>query len=155
MLSALFSPLGPEQPVSGSAAVEEGTSMVNGAPIINNTANPLGIPNISTAFDMIVFILGPKGKVFPPELRSNACSLLSSVGRKDPEIILDADKTTMLAAMEAAAKPVVVALATELVTGWDTPISPVSTSTTGSTSPARNPQLVRNAAMRTLSVWGA
>ncbi|KAF8344202.1 uncharacterized protein EI90DRAFT_3114955 [Cantharellus anzutake] len=206
VLSALVVPLGPEQPqqpqqqgqpqqqssLPGSTSEEAtavapglrlntnvGASVLNGAdtqspaPQTQQTQHP----TISTPLDMILYILGPKGKqLFPPELRSNACSLLSSVGRKDAEVsnLLSSSSATavtessgkgkagLLNEVKRRARPIILALVNEQggfgggVGGGDSvPISPVSTTSTGTgIIGGRNPQLVRNAALRTLSVWG-
>lgn len=144
VLTALVSSLGPDGPQDPTSALSSANS---------SSQDDAGTPSISTALDMVVHILSPRGRVFPPELRSNACSLLSSIGRRDPDILLDDDKVALLSEVREAARPALVALANGPVQSLDNPLTP--SSPVASSPSSRGPNLVRNAAVRTLYVWGS
>jgi len=140
VLTALVSPLGPEQP-----AVPRPSSR-------GSTSTSQGGSSASNALEMIVHILRSPSKSFPPELRSNACSLLSSVGRQDADVLslLDQERTGIAAAVKEATKPAVMALARSNERAPSLPSS--ASSPTSPTS--RGPNIARLSAARTLSVWG-
>jgi len=140
VLTALVSPLGPD----GSHDPTSALSSTN-----SSSLDDSGVPSISTALDMVVHILSPRGRIFPPELRSNACSLLTTIGR---DVSLDEEKAALLSEVREAARPALVALANEPIQSLDVPQSPISP--VASSPSSRGPNLVRNAAVRTLSVWG-
>ncbi|KAF9521131.1 hypothetical protein BS47DRAFT_13193 [Hydnum rufescens UP504] len=137
------SPLGPD----GSHDPTSALSSTN-----SSSLDDSGVASISTALDMVVHILSPRGRIFPPELRSNACSLLTTIGRRDPDVLLDDEKAALLSEVREAARPALVALANEPIQSLDVPQSP--TSPVAPSPSSRGPNLVRNAAVRTLSVWG-
>lgn len=151
-----MSALGPDMPASATRSppmseASTSTSLANEGPIT------------ATALDMITsYILSPKGKSLPPELRANACSLLTSVGRQDVAIdATDVEKLELVSNIRDAARPVLVALANEPVVpaaandaSSSPPTSPVG-GPVASVVPGRHPNLVRNAAAKTLVAWGA
>lgn len=131
VLPALVSPLGPENPTPGQQRPESQTSQ-------STTTGA----SASTALEMLVSILADKGpKPFPPELRANACSLLSSVGAGGAGI-QDADGTDVLETVKDATRSAILALAN----------LPVGVPGAESTSASRATQMMRAAAARTLSV---
>jgi hypothetical protein len=156
VVTTLVSALGPDMPAS-----------VTRSPPISEASTSTSLANegstTATALDMITsYILSPKGKSLPPELRANACSLLTSVGRQDVAIdAADAEKLALVVSIREAARPTLVALANEPVVPVaandatsSPPMSPVG-GPIASVSSGRHPNLVRTAAARTLAAWGA
>lgn len=155
VVTALVSALGPDVPAS-----------VTRSPPISEASTSTSLANegstTATALDMItLYILSPKGKSLPPELRANACSLLTSVGRQDVAIdIADVEKLALVVNIREAARPALVALADDpvvQVSANDATSSPPTSPVGGpvaSISSGRNPNLVRIAAARTLAAWG-
>jgi hypothetical protein len=155
VVTALVSALGPDMPAS-----------VTRSPPISEASTSTSLANegsaTATALDMVTsYILSPKGRSLPPELRANACSLLTSVGRHD--VVADAtdtEKVEMVENIREAARPALVSLANEPVvhvaandTTSSPPMSPVG-GPVASASPGRDPNLVRTAATRALAAWG-
>jgi len=154
VVTALVSALGPDMPAS-----------VTRSPPISEASTSTSLANegstTATALDMVTsYILSPKGRSLPPELRANACSLLTSVGRHDVMVdATDTEKVEMVENIREAARLALVSLANEPVvhvaandTTSSPPMSPVS-GPVASVS-GRDPNLVRTAAARTLAAWG-
>lgn len=134
VLPALVSPLGPENPSPQPRPMSQ-----------SSQATSQSGGSASTALEMLVAILTDKGpKPFPPELRANACSLLSSVGAGGANIT-DADGTDVLEMVKEATRPAVLALAN----------LPAPDASAESTPASRATQIMRAAAARTLSVMGS
>lgn len=151
VVTTLVSALGPDIPTS-----------VTRSPPISEASTSTSLANegsaAATALDMVTsYVLSPKGKSLPPELRANACSLLTSLGRQDVALdAADTEKLALVVTIREAARPALVALANEHVAANDAtspPLSPVGGPVT-SVSSSRNPNLVRTAAVRTLAAWG-
>lgn len=151
VLTALTSPLGPDapNPATRSPPISEASTSTSLANEGSTTA---------TALDMITQILSSKGRTFEPELRANACSLLTSIGRHDVAIdAADSEKLALITTIKEATRSTLISLASEPTVLANDAASSPPTSPIGSVASApsnRDPNLARKAAARTLAAWG-
>ncbi|KAF8319301.1 hypothetical protein DL93DRAFT_169004 [Clavulina sp. PMI_390] len=178
VVAALTSNLGPE---GGPASVTRSPPISEASLTTQSTMADASASIASSALDMLTsHILSPRGKTLglAPELRANACLLLLAVGRADVQLGDStssskeelAERVALVEGIRAAARPVLTALTNEqaivqvagaIDSGASPPVSPAGahgpSAAGGGPLPERkrDPNVLRNAAIRTLAAFGS